>query len=50
MRPTGLPKETWKRITTEFYVCGHMLFINPRVLPGLDRNINKFITTTSSKN
>jgi len=43
-----LPKGAWKRITTDYYHCGHMLYLNPEVLPVLDRNINQFIAKASS--
>ena len=43
-----LPKGAWKRITTDYYHCGHMLYLNPKVLPVLDHNINQFITKASS--
>src|SRR5579875_3166105 len=33
-----------KRVTTDYYPCGHMLYLNPRVLPVLNRNINQFIS------
>jgi len=48
LRHTPLPKDAWKRITTEFYDCGHMLYLNPEASPVLNRNINKFIAQASS--
>ena len=48
LRHTDLPKDAWKRITTKYYECGHMLYINPKALPVLDRNINQFIAKASS--
>lgn len=48
LRHTDLPQDAWNRITTKYYECGHMLYVNPKVLPELDRNINEFITNASS--
>jgi carboxypeptidase C (cathepsin A) len=44
-----LPKGAWKRITTDYYHCGHMLYLNPKSAPHLNQNINKFISEASSK-
>ncbi len=44
-----LPAGAWKRITTDYYHCGHMLYLNPKVLPVLDHNINQFIRQASSR-
>ncbi len=49
LRQAPLPKGAWKRITTDYYHCGHMLYLNPKVLPVLCRNINRFIAQASSK-
>jgi len=49
LRHTPLPKDAWKRITTDFYDCGHMLYLNPKALPVLNHNINQFIAQASSK-
>jgi carboxypeptidase C (cathepsin A) len=48
LRHTPLPKNAWKRITTDYYHCGHMLYLNPKVLPVLNHNINQFIAKASS--
>ena len=48
LRHTDLPQDAWNRITTKYYECGHMLYVNPKVLPELDHNINEFITKASS--
>ena len=48
LRHTDLPKDAWNRITSKYYECGHMLYLNPKVLPELDHNINEFITKASS--
>ncbi len=49
LRHTDLPKDAWKRITTKYYDCGHMLYLNPKTEPVLNSNINQFITKASSK-
>ncbi len=49
LRHAPLPKDAWKRITTDYYLCGHMLYLNPEVLPVLSHNINKFISEASAK-
>ena len=49
LQHTPLPKNAWKRITTDYYLCGHMLYLNPKMLPVLNRNINKFILQASSR-
>ncbi len=43
----SLPPGAAKRITTDYYHCGHMLYLNPKVLPVLSRNINQFILQAS---
>jgi len=48
LRHTPLPKDAWKRITTDYYDCGHMLYLNPKALPVLTQNINQFIAQASS--
>lgn len=48
LRHAPLPKDAWKRITTDYYLCGHMLYLNPKVSPVLDQNINKFISQASA--
>ncbi len=48
LRHTRLPADAWKRITTDYYLCGHMLYLNPKALPVLNRNINQFIAQASS--
>ncbi|MEJ2009106.1 MAG: peptidase S10 [Acidobacteriota bacterium] len=48
LRHAQLPKGAWKRITTDYYRCGHMLYLNPKVLPVLCKNINHFIAQASS--
>ena len=48
LRHTPLPKGAWKRITTDYYDCGHMLYLNPKALPVLSKNINNFISQASS--
>ncbi len=49
LRHTTLPKGGWQRIAFDYYHCGHMLYLNPKVLPELNANINKFITQASAK-
>ena len=46
-RHMPLPSGASKRITTDFYHCGHMLYLNPKVLPVLNQNINHFIEQAS---
>jgi carboxypeptidase C (cathepsin A) len=48
LRHTDFPKDAWKRITTKYYECGHMLYVNPKTEPLLNRNINEFIAKASS--
>ena len=48
LRHTDLPKGAWDRITTKYYDCGHMLYVNPKSEPVLNRNINQFIAKASS--
>ncbi|MCL5006151.1 MAG: peptidase S10 [Acidobacteria bacterium] len=48
LQHTSLPANVWKRITTDYYNCGHMLYLNPKALPVLSRNINNFIKQASS--
>ncbi|MGH9444609.1 MAG: S10 family peptidase [Terriglobia bacterium] len=48
LRHTPLPKDAWKRITTDYYLCGHMLYLNRKVAPVLNQNINKFISEAST--
>jgi carboxypeptidase C (cathepsin A) len=48
LRHSDLPKDSWNRITTKYYDCGHMLYVNPKALPELNRNINQFIAKASS--
>ncbi len=48
LRHAPLPKGAWKRITFDYYYCGHMLYLNPKVLPILGRNINQFIRQASA--
>jgi carboxypeptidase C (cathepsin A) len=43
-----LPKDAWNRITTDYYRCGHMLYLNPETAPLLNQNINKFISQASA--
>ncbi len=47
LRHTTLPKGAWHRITMDYYHCGHMLYLNPKALPVLCRNINQFIEQAS---
>jgi carboxypeptidase C (cathepsin A) len=49
LRHAPLPKGAWNRITTDYYHCGHMLYLNPKVSPVLNQNINKFVSEASSK-
>jgi carboxypeptidase C (cathepsin A) len=37
-----------KRITWDYYDCGHMLYLNAKVLPVLSANINRFIRQASA--
>jgi carboxypeptidase C (cathepsin A) len=48
LRHAPLPKNAWKRITTDYYHCGHMLYLNPKTAPLLNQNINKFISEASA--
>ncbi|MGA8183606.1 MAG: peptidase S10 [Terriglobia bacterium] len=48
LRHTDLPKDAWGRITTKYYDCGHMLYVNPKTEPVLNRNINDFIAKAST--
>lgn len=50
LRHSPLSKDAWKRITTDYYDCGHMLYLNPKVLPVLNSNINQFIAKASGSN
>jgi carboxypeptidase C (cathepsin A) len=47
LQHTSLPRGAAKRITTDYYPCGHMLYLNPKVLPVINRNINQFILRAS---
>jgi carboxypeptidase C (cathepsin A) len=49
LRHAPLPKGAWNRITTDYYYCGHMLYLNPETAPVLNRNINKFISAASGR-
>lgn len=44
-----LPPSARKRITVDYYHCGHMLYLNPRTMPVIGRNINQFIAQASTK-
>jgi carboxypeptidase C (cathepsin A) len=50
LRHAPLPKGAWNRITTDYYYCGHMLYLNPETAPVLNQNINKFISAASGRN
>lgn len=47
LRHMRLTPAAWKRVTVDYYRCGHMLYLNPQVVPVLSRNINQFIETAS---
>jgi carboxypeptidase C (cathepsin A) len=49
LRHAPLPKDAWRRITTDYYYCGHMLYLNPKTAPLLNQNIKKFISDASAK-
>lgn len=46
-RHTSIPAGGWKRITWDYYNCGHMLYLNPKVLPVISANMNRFIKQAS---
>ena len=47
-RHTQLPAGAEKRLTWDYYPCGHMLYLNPKVLPEISANINHFIAGASA--
>jgi carboxypeptidase C (cathepsin A) len=44
-----LPQSARQRITVDYYHCGHMLYLNPRALAVLGRNMNQFIAQASAQ-
>jgi carboxypeptidase C (cathepsin A) len=47
LRHMALSPAAWKRITMDYYRCGHMLYLNPNAAPVLNHNINEFIDHAS---
>ncbi|MGH8307652.1 MAG: S10 family peptidase [Gammaproteobacteria bacterium] len=45
----GLPAALESNIHTYYYPVGHMLYLDPKVLPQVDRNIDTFIESASAK-
>ncbi|MGA9852439.1 MAG: peptidase S10 [Gammaproteobacteria bacterium] len=45
----GLPAALESNIHTYYYPVGHMLYLDPQVLPKVDRNIDAFIENASAK-
>ncbi|HEX7342505.1 MAG TPA: peptidase S10 [Rhodanobacteraceae bacterium] len=45
----GLPAALEKNVHWFFYPVGHMLYLNPKVLPKVDANIDAFIENASAK-
>lgn len=43
-----LPASARKRITVDYYHCGHMLYLTPQSLAALGRNVNQFIAQASA--
>ncbi len=48
LRHMALSPAAWQRVAIDYYHCGHMLYLNPNVVPVLNRNINEFIQNASS--
>ena len=48
-RHVQLPPGAQKRITWDYYHCGHMLYLNPKVLPVISANMNRFIAQASTQ-
>lgn len=45
----GLPAALERNIHTYYYAVGHMLYLNPAVMPQVSKNMNRFITVSSKK-
>jgi carboxypeptidase C (cathepsin A) len=45
----GLPASLRANVHEDFYPVGHMLYVNPKAMPMLQKNIDGFIAQASAK-
>ncbi len=49
VRHMAVPRNRRSHIHFYYYPVGHMLYVNPKALPALQKNIDAFITTATTK-